>query len=155
MSLFAIQPTVDVLLAQDLVTRVRENNEPAISWDKVLGFPDRAASDKWLLENPEKALGAVHFLRDSRSGVINYILQSNSTVSGMLDMANKARRSSGAAAAAATAVLPFGSKGEMGVTLQGAAGKRHQNTNTYLLRMYRTSSAAHWKPSAQASWHCL
>jgi hypothetical protein len=67
--------------AQDIVTRIRENNQPAIPWDRVLGFPDRAASDRWLLENPDTALGAVHFLKDSSTGLINYILQSNSTVS--------------------------------------------------------------------------
>ncbi|KAI8472689.1 MAG: hypothetical protein J3K34DRAFT_204610 [Monoraphidium minutum] len=62
-----------------LISRVRTNNAPPIPADRVKGFPDRAASDAWMLANGDAALGGVHFGRDAR-GNLQYILQSNSTV---------------------------------------------------------------------------
>jgi hypothetical protein len=64
----------------DAVIRgVMANNAPPIPENRVRGFPNRTASDAWMLANGDAALGGVHFSRDAR-GALQYVLQSNSTV---------------------------------------------------------------------------
>ena len=56
------------------MSRVRANNAPPIPAERVKAFPDRAASDAWMLADGDTALGGVHFSRDAR-GNLQYILQ--------------------------------------------------------------------------------
>jgi hypothetical protein len=56
------------------MTRVRENNEPPIPSSRVKGFPNRNASDTWMLAHGDTSLGGVHFSRDN-SGNLQYVLQ--------------------------------------------------------------------------------
>jgi hypothetical protein len=51
---------------------------------QVLGFASRSAAEDYMIANPETSLGAVHFNVDS-SG-INYIIQTNTTVSALVVM---------------------------------------------------------------------
>lgn len=65
---------------QSIISRVMSENSPPIPSHKVLGFPDRMSAEEYLLQHPDGVLGAVHFVTDSSSGGISYIVQSNSTV---------------------------------------------------------------------------
>lgn len=63
-----------------IVERIRENNDPKIPKDKVVKFPGRLELDKWLLEEPETTMGAVHFFVSEEGKKIDFTLQTNSTI---------------------------------------------------------------------------
>ena len=62
------------------MARIKANNDPPIPDVRVMSFANRKLSDVWLLNHPDQALGAVHFVRNPTTGIIQYIVQSNSTV---------------------------------------------------------------------------
>jgi hypothetical protein len=68
---------------QGIIERIRLNNSPQISSDKVLGFKDRADAEAYMSANSETVLGAVHFV-EGAGGRLEYLLQSSSTVRGGL-----------------------------------------------------------------------
>lgn len=66
--------------ADEIVTRIRENNEPQLPQEKVRWFAGRDELDEWFLENQERSLGAVHFFFWGEGKKIDFTLQTNSSV---------------------------------------------------------------------------
>lgn len=64
---------------QDVVTAIRTNNGRVISEERVKGFASMDDANAWLLENPERTAGGLHF-NDTSSTTIDFVLQMNSTV---------------------------------------------------------------------------
>lgn len=88
---FARLPCVDFIYtpignsAIDIIVEGIRANNPGrpIPVNSTLGLPDIEATNSWLLEHPEQALGALHFTEVATPGEptsFSYVLQSNSTV---------------------------------------------------------------------------
>ena len=63
-----------------IVEFVRTRNDPPIPLDRVRYFDNRSEINRWFLNNPERALGAVHFYVSNDMKWIDFTLQTNSTV---------------------------------------------------------------------------
>lgn len=64
---------------QDIIKRIRVNNHPQIPLEKVLGFSNRADAEKYMAEQDDAILGAVHFV-ERPGGKLEYVLQGGSAV---------------------------------------------------------------------------
>jgi hypothetical protein len=66
---------------QGLVQAMMRNNPGrVIPDDRVLGFNNREEANVWLLANPDKVLGGVHFDENLGPSRIFYTIQTNSSV---------------------------------------------------------------------------
>jgi hypothetical protein len=63
---------------QSIVETMRENNDPPIKQDRVMGFDSQLAANEWLLENPARAAVGVHFAPSSPTS-IDFTLQANTS----------------------------------------------------------------------------
>lgn len=66
--------------ARSIISKVQKNNEPEIPDHKVAELSNRNELDKWFLENPETAMGAVHFFFSDQGKKIDFTLQTNSSI---------------------------------------------------------------------------
>lgn len=64
---------------QEVVNAIRANNGRVIGEDRVQGFESIDAANAWLLENPERTAGGLHF-NETSATTIDFVLQMNSTV---------------------------------------------------------------------------
>eukprot|EP00210_Caulerpa_lentillifera_P000918 g888.t1 len=62
-----------------IVESIRTKNDPVIERDDVIEQSTPEAVNEWFLANPERALGAVHFVVSDNLSRIDFTLQSNST----------------------------------------------------------------------------
>lgn len=64
---------------QSIIDAIRENNGRAIDEDRVKSFESLDDANAWLIENPERTSGGLHF-NESSLTAIDFFLQMNSTV---------------------------------------------------------------------------
>lgn len=57
---------------------MQQNRDPVIEDGRVKGFADREATNKWLLQNPERAVAGIHFEVWNATS-IDFTLQVNTT----------------------------------------------------------------------------
>lgn len=71
-------PHDDPVVAQ-IINSIMINNDPPIEDDRVLGLSGMTQTDKYLMNNQETVLAAVHFVRDGNE-VLDFIIQTNTTL---------------------------------------------------------------------------
>ena len=64
---------------QAIVDAIRTNNGRVIAGNRVKGFETLDAANSWLLDNPERTSGGLHF-NEASPTTIDFVLQINSTV---------------------------------------------------------------------------
>jgi hypothetical protein len=89
---------------QDIIERIRINNDPPIPTEKIFGFSTRAEAEAFVSENVNFVMGAVHFV-EGPGARLDYVLQGSSRVRARAAAQSGQRASEGVAAGCVSAVV--------------------------------------------------